>query len=581
MNKKIIKSLRQYKTESIITIIFVILEVIANTLTPFVITYLLKYGFEQNSINNVLIFGGILILLAILVLVFGLLNGFYAAKASIGLEANIRYDMFKRIQRFSFYNLDRFQTASLTNRMTNDISRVRMSYQMMIRMVIKSPITIMFAFTLSAFLNIQISLYYLIAIPVILITIGILAYIVRPIMKQALDLYDDFNRVVQENIRAVREVKAFVKEKEESEKFNKVSTAIFKLMVKGERYLSATQPFLQTVIYVMLLAISFTAAKIIVATNGEVISTATIGSLIMYAMQILINLMMFSFVIVSILFSKPAADRLKEVLIEEPDLANCSDPIMEVKNYDIEFSDVSFKYSKESENFALKNINIKIKEGQTIGIIGATGSSKTTFVQLIPRLYDVSKGILKIGNLDVKKYDIETLRDSVSVVLQKNVLFSGTISQNLRWGNENATEDELKWAAKIAQADEFINQFENKYESMIEQEGTNVSGGQKQRLCIARALLKNPKILILDDSTSAIDTRTNHMLQESLKKDLPNMTKIIISQRIASISNADKIIVFDDGQINAFDTHDNLLKNNIIYREVYESQTNRGDFDEN
>lgn len=481
--------------------------------------------------------------------------------------------MYEKVQKYSFFNIDKFSTSSIVTRLTTDVTNVQQAFMMIIKGAVRAPITIIFALVMSFIINAKIAWIFLIAAPILGVALIWLSRIAHPIFERVFNTYDKLNNVVQENVKGIRVVKSFVKEEKEIEKFEKVSKSIYKDFTKAEIILALNDPFMQFTVYTCITLISWFGAKLIV---GGALTTGELTSLISYAMQILSSLMLVSMVFVMVTMAIESARRIVELLEEVPDLHNPENPIMEVKDGSIEFKDVSFSYVKSNEKLCLKNINLKIESGQTIGIVGGTGSSKSTLVQLIPRLYDVSQGELKVGGFDVKNYDIKTLRDAVSMVLQKNELFSGTIKENLKWGNKDATDEEIEKACELAQASEFINGFIDKYDTYIEEGGSNVSGGQKQRLCIARALLKKPKILILDDSTSAVDTKTDSLIRKAFREEIPNTTKIIIAQRISSIQDSDQIIVLDNGEINGIGTHEELLKSNSIYQEVYESQVKGG-----
>lgn len=491
-----------------------------------------------------------------------------------GFAKNLRQDMYEKVQKYSFFNIDKFSTSSIVTRLTTDVTNVQQAFMMIIKGAVRAPITIIFALIMSFIINSKIALIFLIASPILGGLLIFIAKTAHPIFERVFNTYDKLNNVVQENVRGVRVVKSFVKEETEIKKFEKVSESIYKDFSKAEILLALNNPLMQFTIYTCITLISWFGAKFIV---GSTLTTGELTSLITYAMQILSSLMLVSMIFVMVTMAIESARRIVEILEEVPDLGNPENPIMEVKDGSIEFNNVSFSYVKDKNKSCLKNINLKIEAGQTIGVIGGTGTSKSTLVQLIPRLYDVTQGELKVGGINVKEYDIKILRDQVSMVLQKNELFSGTIKENLRWGNKDATDDEIIKACKLAQADEFINGFIDKYDTYIEQGGTNVSGGQKQRLCIARALLKKPKILILDDSTSAVDTKTDSLIRKAFSQEIPNTTKIIIAQRISSVQDSDKIIVLDNGEINGIGTHEELLQSNEIYKEVYYSQVKVGE----
>ena len=576
MIKKLARYINGYKKDSILTPIFVMLEVIMEVLIPFLMADLIDKGIDGGNIPLIIKLGVALLIGAFISLFFGALAGKTAATASAGFAKNLRKGMFYNIQDFSFSNVDKFSNSSLITRLTTDVTNVQMSYQMIIRNAARSPLMLIFALTAAFGISSKLSLIFLTMIPVLGIGLYLIIKNAFPIFERVFKSYDNLNRIVQENLSGIRVVKSFIREEHEIDKFSKTSEEISKDFIKAEKLLAFNMPLMQFSVYSCMLLLSWFGARAVVASGNNPalgLSTGQLMSLITYTMQILMSLMMLSMVLVMITISKASARRIVEVLDEQTDIKNPSSPIYEVENGDIEFENVNFKYSDSADKLCLENINIKIKSGETIGIIGGTGSSKTTLVQLIPRLYDVSSGAVKVAGIDVRNYDIKSLRKSVSMVLQKNVLFSGTIKENLKWGNPDATDEEIKEACSIAQADGFIENFPDKYETYIEQGGTNVSGGQKQRICIARALLSNPKVLILDDSTSAVDTKTDSHIRKELLSSMPNTTKIIIGQRISSISEADKILVMDDGKIVDYGTHEELIKSSSIYREVYESQS--------
>ena len=574
MIKHLVKSIREYKKPAILTPIFMVLEVAMEITIPFLVAKLIDEGVNANDTKSILIIGAELLIAALLSLFFGVQSGKNAAIASAGFAKNLRQDMYEKIQKYSFFNIDKFSTSSIVTRLTTDVTNVQQAFMMIIRGAVRAPITIICALVMSFTINPKVALIFLIASPILGGLLILIAKTVHPIFEKVFRTYDKLNNVVQENVRGVRVVKSFVKEDAEISKFDKVSQTIYENFYRAEKLLALNNPLMQFTVYTCITLISWFGAKAIV---GGSLTTGELTSLITYAMQILSSLMLVSMVFVMITMSLESARRIVEILDEVPDLDNPEKPVMEVKNGDIEFKNVSFSYIKDKKKLCLQNINLNIKSGQTIGIIGGTGSSKSSLVQLIPRLYDVTEGELKVGGVNVKDYDIKTLRDAVSMVLQKNELFSGTIKENLRWGNKDATDDEIEEACKLAQADEFINGFIDKYNTHIEQGGANVSGGQKQRLCIARALLKKPKILILDDSTSAVDTKTDSLIRKAFAENIPNTTKIIIAQRISSVQDSDQIIVLDNGKINGIGTHEELLKSNSIYQEVYYSQVKAGE----
>lgn len=571
----LLKSLRQHKKGSIITIFVSILEVVFEIIIPLCMSGLIDYGVEQGDMVQVWKYGIILIVFAVLQLLAGVASAKLAAKTSVGFAANLRKDVYDNVQTFSFSNIDKFSTASIVTRLTTDITNIQNSYQMLIRMAIRGPIMMFFAMIVSFRINKEISMVFLVVIPLLAICLILIVFNVNPIFRRVFHTYDNLNNVVQENVRGIRVVKSFNQEKKEIFKFNTISEKIFRDFAKGERLIAFNMPLMQLFMYTTMILISWLGAKAIIASGNNPaigLTTGNLTALISYAMQILTSLMMLSMVFAMITISASSAKRIEEILTEKTDIANPLNPVMEVKSGAISFKNVDFSYASKVDKKVLENINLEIVSGETVGIIGGTGSSKSSLVQLIPRLYDVTNGTLTIGGIDVRDYDLDVLRNSVAMVLQKNELFSGTIKENLRWGNENATDEEIEQACKLACADEFIQMFSDKYDTYIEQGGTNVSGGQKQRLCIARALLKKPKVLILDDSTSAVDTKTDAMIQKSFTDFLPNTTKIIISQRISSVQYADKIIVMDDGKIIAIGNHEHLLNTCSIYNEVYNSQ---------
>ncbi|GAA0076783.1 ABC transporter ATP-binding protein [Clostridium sp. CTA-5] len=577
MIKKIAKYVAEFKRDSIITPVYIVLEVIMETIIPLLMALIIDNGVGKGDMKYVCIIGTVMIVTAFLSLTFGVLGGKYAAKASSGFARNLRRGMYYNIQNYSFSNIDKYSTAGLVTRLTTDVTNVQNAFQMIIRIFVRAPLMLIFAMAMSFYINAKLSLIFLGAI----VFLGILLYFImtkaHPYFLEVFKRYDDLNASVQENLTGIRAVKAYVREEHEISKFYKASETIYKYFIRAEKLIILNAPAMQFTIYSCVLLLSWLGAKAIVSNS---MTTGELMSLFAYTTNILISLMIISMVFVMVIMSKSSAERIIEVLDEKSDLTNVENPVYEVKDGSIIFENVDFSYSKNMDNLTLENINLKINSGETIGIIGGTGSAKSTLVQLIPRLYDVTQGSVQVGGVDVKKYDIETLRNEVSMVLQKNVLFSGTIKGNLRWGNKNATDEDLIKACKQAQADEFIESFPDKYDTFIEQGGTNVSGGQKQRLCIARALLKKPKILILDDSTSAVDTKTDALIRRAFKETIPDTTKIIIAQRISSVQDADKIIVLNDGKIDGFGTHEELLNSNDIYIEVYESQVKGADRNE-
>ena len=573
MFKLIKKSLREYYKQSILTPIFIILEVLLEVLIPLQMARIIDIGIKNSNINYILKEGIILVLIATCSLLFGILAGNYASVASAGFSKNIRKDIFYKIQEFSFKNIDKFSTSSLVTRMTTDISNIQVAFQMTIRLFIRTIFIIILSLIMTVIINPKIAIVFLLAIPILGSFLFLAIKFVFPLFESAYNEYDNMNKKIQENIRAARVVKAYVREEFEISKFNSTSNLVYSIFLKAEKLLSFTNLIMPLTIYGVILSILYIGGKSIVAGN---MATGELTTLIIYGTQILMALMMISFVFVMNLIAEASIQRIIEVLDEKVDITTPKNPIKNVKNGDILFNNVNFSYAGKNGNLSLKNISLDIKSGQTVGIIGGTGSSKTTLIQLIPRLYDVTDGSVSIGGIDVKNYDLETLRDAVSVVLQKNILFTGTIADNIRWGNPNATLDEIIKVAKLAHADKFIQEFPDKYDTKILQGGNNVSGGQKQRICIARALLKKPKILILDDSTSAVDTKTDYLIRKAFKEEIPNTTKIIIAQRISSIEDADVIIVMEDGAINGIGTSKELLETNEIYKEIYNSQMKGG-----
>lgn len=569
MIKKLIKVIREYKKETILTPIFVILECIMEVVIPFIMAILIDKGIDAGNMNMVYITGGILILCALCSLAFGYLSGKFAAIASSGFSKNLRHDMYYKVQDYSFSNIDKFSSSSIVTRLTTDVSNVQMAFQMITRIAVRAPLMMIFSLIMAFNVNSEVSLVFLCLIPVLGVGLFLIAIKARPIFEKVFKTYDKLNNNVQENVRGIRVVKSFVQEDYEVEKFEKTSSKIYNYFVKAEKILALNNPLMQLCMYTAIILISWFSARLIVSGT---MTTGELTGLISYATSILSSLMMLSMIYVMCTMAVPSAERCIEILDENSDIINSRNPIHNINNGSIEFKNVDFSYVNNVNKISLKNVNLKINSGETIGIIGGTGSSKSTLVNLIPRLYDATVGEVFVGGKNVKDYDIKSLRDQVSMVLQKNVLFSGTIKENLKWGNENATDDEIIESCKAAQIDSFVNELPEKYDTYIEQGGTNVSGGQKQRLCIARALLKNPKILILDDSTSACDTKTDALIRESFKDFIPNCTKLIIAQRIASVEDADKIIIMDNGNVVAFDSPANLLKHNSIYKEVYYSQ---------
>lgn len=579
MLKTLASYIKEFKKASIATPIFMVLEVLMETLIPFLMASIIDNGVNKGDLNHIYLIGGLMIIASFFSLFCGFMGGVYGAKASTGYARNLRKGMFEKIQTYSFKNIDKYSTAGLVTRLTTDVTNVQNSYQMILRMCFRAPFSLICAMAMSFFISPKLASVYLIAVLILGVALAIVISRATKYFNNVFKKYDDLNSSVQENVSSIRVVKAYVREEHEKSKFLSAAQNVYKLFVKAENIVAINSPMMQVAAYTCILVISWIGAKMIV---GSTLSTGNLMSLLAYCMNILMNLMMLSMIFVMLSMSVASAKRICEVLNEEVDLVNPKDPLMEVPDGSIVFSHVDFAYKSTSKTPVLKDINLSIKSGETIGIIGGTGSAKTSLVNLISRLYDVTAGTVLVGGNDVRNYDLETLRNQVAVVLQKNVLFSGTILDNLRWGDKNASYEECVNACKLACADEFIQSFPDKYDTYIEQGGTNVSGGQKQRLCIARALLKKPKILILDDSTSAVDTATDAKIRDSFATQIPATTKLIIAQRISSVSSADKIIVMDEGMVSAFGTHDELLKSSEIYREVYESQTSGGgDFDEN
>ena len=569
MIKTLMKSIREYKKPSLLAPLFVTGEVILEVIIPWLMANLIDYGVDLGDMDYIVKTGVALIISCLISLLFGALSGKFAAEASAGFAKNLRHDMFYAVQNFSFKNIDKFSTASIVTRLTTDVTNVQNAYQMIIRVAVRSPMMLIFSMIMSFNTNPQISLVFLCAVPILGVGLFLIVTKAHPIFKRVFKTYDKLNNVVQENLLGIRVVKSYVREEEEINKFGEVSQSIYKDFSRAEKILAFNNPLMQFCMYGCTLLISWFGANLIV---GGDMSTGQLMSVITYASQILMSLMMLSMILVMIVISRASMERIAELLNEQPDIHDNDSPVYDVKDGSVSFRGVCFRYHEEAEKNCLDHIDIEIKSGETVGIIGGTGSSKSSLVQLIPRLYDVNEGQVLIGGVDVRDYDITALRDEVAMVLQKNVLFSGTIKDNLRWGNENASDEELIRACRLAQADEFIQTFPDGYDTYIEQGGTNISGGQKQRLCIARALLKKPKVLILDDSTSAVDTKTDALIRKAFMEEIPDTTKIIIAQRISSVEDADKIIVLDDGKVNGFGTHAELLETNEIYREVYNSQ---------
>lgn len=570
MLKKLLANVGEYKKQSLQTPLFTMGEVLMDVIMPLIMAGLIDHGIEKSDTNTILRYGGLLFLCALFALAMGTLGGRTAAIASAGFAKNLRHNLFERIQSFSFSNIDRFSSSSLITRLTTDVTNVQNAYQMVIRILVRSPLILIFSLVMTFHINRELSMIYLVIVPIMIVGLGLIIRFAHPLFEKVFRTYDRLNNVVHENLQGIRVVKSYVREGHEEEKFSRVSKMVFDNFTKAQRIVAFNMPLLQVAVYTCMLLLSWLGAELIVDKGN--LTTGELVSMFNYTMQILMSLMMMSMTFVQLMIARTSAERITEVLTEESDLKNGDNPLTEVSDGSVEFNDVCFSYKDDMDKLVLENIDLKIASGEVIGIVGGTGSSKSSLVQLIPRLYDVTHGQIKVGGHDVRSYDLETLRDQVGMVLQNNVLFSGTITENLRWGDENATEEEVIHAATIAQADSFIQEFPNKYDTMISEGGNNVSGGQKQRLTIARALLKKPKILILDDSTSAVDTKTDRAIREGLAKEIPGTTTFIISQRISSIQDADRIIVLDDGKINGVGTHDELLANNVIYQEVFDSQ---------
>ena len=577
MNRKLLKSVREYKKQAFIAPVLVTLEVLLEVLIPLLMANIIDVGIMNGDMDYIIKMGIILVIMAMVSLFFGAKAGQVAAVAAAGYAKNLRHDIFYKIQDFSFGNIDHFSTSSLVTRLTTDITNVQMAFMFTIRMLARAPIMVVLSWIMTATISMKIACLMLITIPILG---GVLIFIAKkahPHFIQVFDEYDILNNTVQENVNAARVVKAYVREDHENEKFHKISLKVFDLFTKAEKIVAWNSPVMNFVMYTVVLAIVLMGGEDIVYGTMQ---TGELTSIMVYAMQILMSLMMISFVFVMIMIAEASSDRIKEVLEEVPEMEDVPDALTEVPNGDIDFEHVDFSYAGEDGNLSLKDVSLHIKSGQVVGVIGGTGSAKSTLVQLIPRLYDVTRGCVKVGGNDVRRTNLEKLRDQVSMVLQKNVLFTGSIYENIRWGDENASNEEVQRVCQLAQADGFIREFPSGYHTMIVEGGNNVSGGQKQRLCIARALLKKPKILILDDSTSAVDTRTDALIRKAFREEIPDTTKIIIAQRISSVEDADMIIVMENGEINGIGTSEELLKNNKIYREVYESQVRGGEDDE-
>ena len=576
MIRKLLRSVREFRINSILAPIFVSLEVVMEVLIPLLTARLIDEGIDRGNMNAVFMYGGILIVFCAVSLSFGVLSGANAAKASAGFGRNLRSDLFDSVEKFSFSNIDRFSSSGIVTRLTTDVTNVQNSYQMVIRIAVRAPFMLIFSLVMAISTAPSLAWIYLTVVPVLGVGLGFIITRAHPIFKRVFKTYDKLNRTVQENLRGIRVVKAYVREDREREKFKAVSGEIYHDFSRAARLIAANAPLLQFCAYFCMIMVSWFGARMIIGSGGADLTTGSLTAMITYSMQILMSLMMVSMIFVMIVISRASAERIVEVLDEKPDIVSPENAITEVADGSIDFDSVTFAYSDRSEKPCLDKIDLHIKSGATVGIIGGTGSSKSTLVQLIPRLYDVSEGTVRVGGTDVRNYDIKVLRDAVAMVLQKNVLFSGTVRDNLRWGDRDATDEQIERACRLAQAHDFIVAHPEGYDRMIEQGGANVSGGQKQRICIARALLKHPKVLILDDSTSAVDTATDAKIRASFALDIPDVTKIIIAQRISSVEDADLIIVMDDGKIESTGTHEELLEKSPIYREVWETQKKGG-----
>ena len=576
MVNHITAAIRENKKASILAPIFVCVEVLFEVLIPDVMAVLIDKGIDAGDQGEILRLGGILIVMAVCALIFGVLAGGAAADASAGLARNLRHDIYHHVQNFSFANIDKFSTAGIVTRLTTDVTNVQNAYQMIIRVAVRAPVMLVFAFAMTVYISPRLATIYLCAIPILGIGLALIISRVHGLFTQVFDTYDELNNVVQENLTGIRVVKSFVREDFEKKKFGTISEKLFRGFLKAERLIICNMPLMQFCVYACLLLISWIGARLVV---GGSMTTGALTSMFNYTFQILMSLMMLSMVMVMVIMARSSAERIEEILEEESSLKSKPDGVREVPDGSVDFENVSFSYVNDPNNTSLNHIDLHIRSGETVGILGGTGASKTTLVQLIPRLYDVTVGTVKVGGIDVREYDLEVLRNEVAMVLQKNTLFSGTIKENLRWGNEHASDEEIERMCRLAQADPFIQEMPDKYDTYIEQGGTNVSGGQKQRLCIARALLKKPKILILDDSTSAVDTKTDALIRQAFREEIPDTTKFIIAQRISSVQDADHILVLDDGHISAYGTHEELLKTSQIYQEVFASQQKGGEED--
>ncbi len=578
MIKRLSSCIREYKRPALLSPLFVTLEVIMEVLIPLYMGRLIDLGIDRGDLRSVLKIGALLVVLCLFSLLTGALSGRSAAVASVGFGANLRHDLFHHVQEFSFTNIDKFSSSSIITRLTTDVSRIQNAFMMTIRIAVRAPIMLIMSMFMAFRINASLAMIFLVVVPVLALCIFLVMKNVYPIFKRVFKTYDRQNQVVQENLRGIRVVKSFVREDFENQKFTSISNSIYKDFVKAETIIACASPVMNLCAYTCMILIAWMGSRLIVTTHEVAMTTGQLTSMITYVMQILMSLMFLSMTIMQLIMSRASGDRIVEILDENSTITSPKkDPVTQVADGSIQFNHVTFAYSDKAEKPVLEDVNLTIPSGCTVGILGGTGSSKSSLVQLIPRLYDVQSGSIKVGGVDVRDYDLDALRNQVAMVLQKNVLFSGTIKENLRWGNENATDEELVHACQLAQADGFIREFPDGYDTYIEQGGSNVSGGQRQRLCIARALLKKPKILILDDSTSAVDTRTDALIRQAFAQEIPNTTKLIIAQRINSIQDADLIIVLDAGRVDAFGTHEQLLATNTIYREVYESQTRKGE----
>ncbi|MEQ2443249.1 ABC transporter ATP-binding protein [Pseudoflavonifractor intestinihominis] len=577
MIKRLNACIQEYKRDTILTPIFVIFEVAFDVLIPMMMAQLIDKGIEAGSMENIVRYGVLLVVMALVALLFGALSGRFAAKAATGFSRNLRREMYRNVQKFSFSNIDKFSTGGIITRLTTDVTNVQMAFMMIIRIAVRCPIMLICAWALTFTISPKLALIFLIVIPILALGLFLIMTNAHPIFERVFKKYDWLNNVVQENLLGIRVVKSFVREDHERAKFGNVSNEIFTDFTRAEKLISFNAPLMQLCVYGCMLTVSWVGAHLVV--GGE-ITTGNLTSMFSYIMMILMSLMMCSMVLVQIILARASAERIYELLSEESDLKNGPNPVTEVKDGSVVFENVGFSYANDPNKECLKDVNLTVKSGETVGILGGTGTSKTTLVQLIPRLYDATEGRVLVGGVDVRDYDMEALRQQVAMVLQKNVLFSGSIKENLRWGDADATDEEMVRMCRLAQADPFIQEFPDKYNTHIEQGGSNVSGGQKQRLCIARALLKRPKILILDDSTSAVDTKTDALIRQAFRTEIPDTTKFIIAQRISSIEDADKILVMEGGKISAMGTHEELLKTCQTYREIYDSQTKGGSDDE-